>query len=136
LGCALNADVPVPKPVPPRPEVPAPKAPPVDVPRAEVPNPPVRLVVPNPVVVPRPVAPKVLVPRGVPNAAPAVRLVPPSPVAVPNGFPRDVVPAVPRDPVKPTGLVWRLLSPNAWGPKSKEQGTLSLSLNFRASYFH
>lgn len=56
-------------------------------------------------VVPSPVAPKVLVPRGVPNAVPAARLVPPRPVAVPNGFPRDVVPAVPKEPVNPTGFV-------------------------------
>ena len=128
LGWALNAEVPVPKPVPPSPAPPEPKAPPVAVPRAGVPNPPVRLVVPNLVVVPRPVAPRVLVPRGVPNAAPAVRPVTPSPVVVPNGFPRDAVPAVPREPVKPIGFVWSLPRTNDWGAKSREQDVAKLSL--------
>ena len=88
----------MPKPVSPSPV-------PVEDPRAGVPNPPVRLGVPNPVVAPRPVAPKVLVPRGVPNVERDVRLVPPSPVVVPNGFPRDDVPAAPKEPVKPAGFV-------------------------------
>ena len=80
-------------------------------PKTGVPNPPVRLGVPNPVVALRPVAPKVLVPRGVPNVEPDVRLVLPSPVVVPNGFPRDAVPAVPKEPVKPAGFVWKLPIP-------------------------
>ena len=104
----------MPKPVPPSPVPVEPKAPPVEDARAGVPNPPVRLGVPNPpvrlgvpnpVVAPRPVAPKVLVPRGVPNGEPDVRLVLPSPAVVPNGFPRDAVPAVPKEPVKPAGFV-------------------------------
>ena len=111
FGCAVNAEVPVPKPVPPSPVPVEPKAPPVEDPRAGVPNPPVRLGVPNPVVAPRPVAPKVLVPRGVPNVDPDVRLVLPSPAVVPNGFPRDAVPAVPKEPVKPAGFVWKLPIP-------------------------
>ena len=64
-----------------------------------------RLGVQNQVVAPRPMAPKVLAPRGVPNVEPDVRLVLPSPVVVPNGFPRDAVPAVPKEPVKPAGFV-------------------------------
>ena len=111
FGCAVNAEVPVPKPVPPSPVPVEPKAPPVEDPRAGVPNPPVRLGVPNPVVAPRPVAPKVLVPRDVPNVDPDVRLVLPSPAVVPNGFPRDAVPAVPKEPVKPAGFVWKLPIP-------------------------
>ena len=95
----------MPKPVHPSPIPVEPKAPPVEDARAGVPNPPVRLGVPNPVVAPRPVAPKVLVPGGVPNGEPDVRLVLPSPVVVPNGFPRDAVPAVPKEPVKPAGFV-------------------------------
>ena len=58
-----------------------------------------------------PVAPKALVSKGVPNVEPDVRLVPPSPVVVPNGFPRDAVPAVPKEPVRPAGFVWRLPIP-------------------------
>ena len=101
----------MPKPAPPSPVPAEAKAPPVEDPRAGVPNPPVRLGVPNPVVALRPVAPKVLVPRGVPNVEPDVRLVLPSPVVVPNGFPRDAVPAVPKEPVKPAGFVGRLPIP-------------------------
>ena len=101
----------MPKPPPPSPVPVEAKAPPVEDPRAEVPNPPVRLGAPNPVVAPRPAAPKVLVPRGVPNVEPDVKLVPPSPVVVPNGFPRDAVPAVPKEPVKPAGFVGRLPIP-------------------------
>ena len=77
----------MPKPVPPSPVPVDPKAPPVEDPRAGVPN------------------PKVLVLRGIPNVEPDVRLVLPSPVMVPNGFPRDAVPAVPKEPVKPAGFV-------------------------------
>ena len=29
----------------------------------------------------------------------------PNPVVVPNGFPRDAVPVVPKEPVKPAGFV-------------------------------
>ena len=86
----------MPRPVPPNPVPVEAKAPPVEDPRAGV---------PNPVVAPRPVAPKVLVPRGVPNVEPDVRLVLRSPVVAPNGFPRDAVPAVPKEPVKPAGFV-------------------------------
>ena len=98
MGCTA-----VPNAVPPSPVVPVPKAPPGVVPRLGVPNPLVRLVFPKPVVL-SPVAPKALVPRGVLNAAPAVRPAPPNPVVVPNGFPRLVAPAVPREPVRPTGF--------------------------------
>ena len=111
FGCVVNAEVPVPKPVPSSPVPVEPKASPVEDPMRGVPNPPVRFGVPNPVVALRPVAPKVLVPRGVPNVEPDVRLVPPSPVVVPNGFPRDAVPAVPKEPVKPAGFVWKLPIP-------------------------
>lgn len=92
----------MPKPVDPSPVPVEPKAPTVEDPRAGTPNPPVRLGVPNAVVGRRPEAPKVLVPRGAPNVEPDVRLVVPSPVVVPNGFPKY---AVPKEPVKPAGLV-------------------------------
>ena len=36
---------------------------------------------------------------------PDVRLALPSPVVVPNGFPRDAVPAAPKEPVRPAGFV-------------------------------
>ena len=95
----------MPKLVPPSPVPVEAKAPPMEDPRPGVPNPPVRLGVPNQVVAPRSVAPKELVPRGVLNVEPDVRLVLPSPVVVPNGFPRDAVPAVPKEPVTPAGFV-------------------------------
>ena len=94
----------MPKPVHPSPVPAEPKAPTLEDPRAGAPNPPVRLGVPNPVVGPRPAAPKVLVPRGALNVEPDVRLVVPSPVVVPNGFPKDAVPAVSKEPVKPAGF--------------------------------
>lgn len=113
FGCALNADVPVPRGVPPRPALPDPKVPPEEAPRPGVPNP---VVFPKAVVL-SPVAPKVLVPKGVPNAAPAAKLVPPSPVAIPNGFPRVVVPPV---PVSPMGFVWRPPSPDDWAAEERK----------------
>ena len=89
MGCALNADVPLPRGDPPRPVLPVPNAPPGVDPRLGVLKP----------VVPSPVAPKVLVPSGVPNVEPAVRPVPPSPDVVPKAAPRDDAPTVPRMPI-------------------------------------
>lgn len=97
MGCALNADVPLPSGLPARPALPELNVPPGVDPRLGVPNP---VVVPKPVV-PSPVAPKVLVPSAVANAVPAVRPVLLSPDVPPKGVPRDDVPIAPREPPRP-----------------------------------